>query len=88
LTPPAVRKRLVRRGCGRPPHLASRLLKACGGRGFTDERQPVLDGFLGGVMARRAAQLAPPPPSAAASTSLAAQDRVLAAALRPLREAY
>ena len=47
---------------------------------FTEEQKQYLEGFLGGVMARRAAQAAPPPPAAAAPADLhrAAQDRVIA----------
>ncbi|HXY99788.1 MAG TPA: NirA family protein [Stellaceae bacterium] len=46
--------------------------------GFTEEQKQYLEGFLGGVMARRAAQVAPSPPSAAADSHRAAQDRAIA----------
>ncbi len=58
--------------------------------GFTEEQRQYLEGFLGGVMARRAAQAVPPPPSAAASDiHRAAQDRAIAAggALTPEEQA-
>ena len=49
--------------------------------GFTEEQKQYLEGFLGGVMARRAAQVASPSPSAVAAADIhrAAQDRVIAA---------
>jgi ferredoxin-nitrite reductase len=54
-----------------------------GAGGFTDEQKQYLEGFLGGVLARRMAQGAPPaavaPPAAASSDAhRAAQDRFLA----------
>jgi ferredoxin-nitrite reductase len=51
--------------------------------GFTEEQKQYLEGFLGGVLAKRAVPVAPPapPPSAPASVDIhrAAQDRVVAA---------
>ncbi len=49
--------------------------------GFTEEQKQYLEGFLGGVMARRAAQVASPSPSAVAAADIhrAAQDRAIAA---------
>ena len=48
--------------------------------GFSEEQKQYLEGFLGGVMARRAAQVALAPPSAAATADIhrAAQDRAVA----------
>src|SRR5690349_20847947 len=53
-----------------------------GAASFSDEQKQYLEGFLGGVLAKRAAQGAPLPPTVPAATSSdpqrAAQDRALA----------
>jgi ferredoxin-nitrite reductase len=46
--------------------------------GFTEEQKQYLEGFLGGVLAKRAAQVASPPPTSAADIHRAAQDRAIA----------
>jgi ferredoxin-nitrite reductase len=52
-----------------------------GAEGFSEEQKQYLEGFLGGVLAKRAAQTGPTPPAAAPPANdphRAAQDRVLA----------